>query len=139
MPVTVNVTNGKKVVVLIPHWPAQNPIADSYRVWTRTTTTGNWTCVKEGALALQDGSIRGASTTELEVTSLTNLNRTQSTTCRIPHGAIKVQESSVNMVESIMLDDAFHGSVRFKVSSHSYPYSPGASILSDVAVSTTIN
>ena len=137
--VTINVTSSKKVFVLVPHWPTQNPIADSYRVWTRVNSAASWICVKEGALALQDGTIQGASSTELQVTSLTNLNRTLSTTCRIPHGGMKVQEAAVTLTESIMLEDAFHGALRFKMFCHSYHHRPGTSILSDVAVSTTIN
>jgi hypothetical protein len=139
MPVNYDVPGGKRLIVLAGNWPSQSPFASAYRVYTRESAGQSWTCVAEQSIWLRDGTLQGNSTTEIEITSLSSLGHTPPTTCRIRHGYMKVQEATMNITESMMLEDAFHGYVQLKALCHSYHRRDPESLLANVTASTTIN
>lgn len=139
MPINAVIPASKRLIVLAGNWPTQNPIASSYRVYSRLVSTDPWTCVKEQNISLRDGTLQGNSTTEIEITSLSDLGHAAPTTCRVRHGYMKVQEATMTLTESVMLDDAFHGYVQIKAFCHSYHPRDPESLLANVSASTTIN
>lgn len=134
--VTVAVPN-RDIYVLIPNWPNGSPLGSKYRVYYRPNANTAWAAVKEVPVSV---TATTAFTTEARVTSVAAIDAQQPpTTSRMRHGFLKIQEATMMLNESIMVDDEFRGFVQIKALSHSYHRRATAATMSDVEISTTIN
>ena len=149
MPINVVSTEaGKRLFLVIADWPRGASLAVEYRIYFRATQSEPWTNI----LLVERGSARRhgvtvinrTKTTEVEIplTSLTqnvpNLEHDPPQGSRQRYGSLKVQEASLSMSESTMLDDAFHGFIKIKYASHSpHVFQPSPIILGS-ATSATI-
>lgn len=146
----VNTTPGKRLFLIVSDWPRSGAIATHYRVYFRRTSSDPWVNIlyvpvgqaRRNGVAI----VNRTQTTEIEVplTSLTanlpNLDHDPPQTSRVRYGHLKVQEASVTMTESTLIDDAFHGFLKIKYSSHSpHHFRPTPIVLvSNTTVSATI-
>lgn len=145
-----NTTAGKRLFLVISDWPRSGAIATHYRVYFRRTSSDPWVNILYASVgqARRRGVavINRTQTTEIEIplTSLTagipNLNHDPPQTSRVRYGHLKVQDASVSMTESSLIDDAFHGFVKVRYASHSsHHFTPTPIVLvSNTTVSATI-
>lgn len=106
-PVTVTVANGDHLYLTITNWPLGRPMAKEYVIYRRTSTSPDvYQAIKVIPITFAEWM-----STSSELTSLAPLAgpRVPPATSKQWMGWLKIDTATTNMVESISVDDAFHG------------------------------
>lgn len=98
----------KRLFLALANWPRGHPLNKQLVVYYRTGSTQPWKAIKVVGTDIND---QGSTVTE--ITSFAPLSpvRNPPTTSKQWMGYLKVESATANMMESILVDDAFHGFV----------------------------
>lgn len=105
---SVTVGANQKLFLALTNWPLGNPLNKELVVYHRTASNQPWKAIKVVPMDLD-----GLGSTVTEITSLVPLGPVQNppVTSKQWMGYLKVDTCTASMMESIMVDDAFHGFV----------------------------
>jgi hypothetical protein len=104
----ITVGANEKLYLALANWPLGNPLNKSLVVYHRTASDQPWKAIKVVPMDLE-----GSGSTVTEITSFAPLDpvRNPPTSSKQWMGYLKVDTCNASMMESIMVDDAFHGFV----------------------------
>lgn len=135
----------RSVVLLVPIWQPGYGAIRYVRVYYRDTATANWRNILLVDRATQTSPVviipdSPTHTLEVPIPALNvDLQHDAPQTSRLRNGFLKVQEASVQVSESTMLDDMHHGFVRLRLLSRSHHTRRPASTITQITTSATIS
>lgn len=113
----------KALWVACQSWPLGRPLTDVFRLYHSFTPAGPYQLIQEIA--------RTTLNQYMTETALTNFTPLSPTTvpvekCKVPFGALKVQDAQMAMIENSVMDNSFHGILTMKVRSRNPRWMPMA-------------